>query len=197
MKVRLCVIKECNHKAVKNQFACKEHLKEYKLVNDIHCSEEIPETQATIEGNALQKAFYVYNKYQHNCFADDTGLEVDALDGRPGVFSARYAGESKSAEDNMSKILLEMKGISNRKARFKTIISLVINGEEKQFEGVVSGVILSQRQGEKGFGYDPIFLPDGFTMSFAEMDSSQKNKISHRAIAVNKLVEYLKNLPEK
>ncbi len=170
---------------------------EVLTLNDIHCSEEIPETQATIEGNASQKAFYVYNKYQHNCFADDTGLEVDALDGRPGVFSARYAGESKSAEDNMSKILLEMKGISNRKARFKTIISLVINGEEKQFEGVVSGVILSQRQGEKGFGYDPIFLPDGFTMSFAEMDSSQKNKISHRAIAVNKLVEYLKNLPEK
>ncbi len=170
---------------------------EVLTLNDIHCSEEIPETQANIEGNASQKAFYVYNKYQHNCFADDTGLEVDALDGRPGVFSARYAGESKSAEDNMSKILLEMKGISNRKARFKTIISLVINGEEKQFEGVVSGVILSQRQGEKGFGYDPIFLPDGFTMSFAEMDSSQKNKISHRAIAVNKLVEYLKNLPEK
>ena len=170
---------------------------EVLTLNDIHCSEEIPETQATIEGNASQKAFYVYNKYQHNCFADDTGLEVDALDGRPGVFSARYAGESKSAEDNMSKILLEMKGISNRKALFKTIISLVINGEEKQFEGVVSGVILSQRQGEKGFGYDPIFLPDGFTMSFAEMDSSQKNKISHRAIAVNKLVEYLKNLPEK
>ena len=170
---------------------------EVLTLNDIHCSEEIPETQATIEGNASQKAFYVYNKYQHNCFADDTGLEVDALDGRPGVFSARYAGESKSAEDNMSKILLEMKGITNRKARFKTIISLVINGEEKQFEGVVSGVILSQRQGEKGFGYDPIFLPDGFTMSFAEMDSSQKNKISHRAIAVNKLVEYLKNLPEK
>ena len=170
---------------------------EVLTLNDIHCSEEIPETQANIEGNASQKAFYVYNKYQHNCFADDTGLEVDALDGRPGVFSARYAGESKSAEDNMSKILLEMKGISNRKALFKTIISLVINGEEKQFEGVVSGVILSQRQGEKGFGYDPIFLPDGFTMSFAEMDSSQKNKISHRAIAVNKLVEYLKNLPEK
>lgn len=170
---------------------------EVLTLNDIHCSEEIPENQATIEGNASQKAFYVYNKYQHNCFADDTGLEVDALDGRPGVFSARYAGESKSAEDNMSKILLEMKGISNRKALFKTIISLVINGEEKQFEGVVSGVILSQRQGEKGFGYDPIFLPDGFTMSFAEMDSSQKNKISHRAIAVNKLVEYLKNLPEK
>jgi XTP/dITP diphosphohydrolase len=170
---------------------------EVLTLNDIHCSEEIPETQANIEGNASQKAFYVYNKYQHNCFADDTGLEVDALDGRPGVFSARYAGESKSAEDNMSKILLEMKGITNRKARFKTIISLVINGEEKQFEGVVSGVILSQRQGEKGFGYDPIFLPDGFTMSFAEMDSSQKNKISHRAIAVNKLVEYLKNLPEK
>ena len=170
---------------------------EVLTLNDIHCSEEIPETQANIEGNASQKAFYVYNKYQHNCFADDTGLEVDALDGRPGVFSARYVGESKSAEDNMSKILLEMKGISNRKALFKTIISLVINGEEKQFEGVVSGVILSQRQGEKGFGYDPIFLPDGFTMSFAEMDSSQKNKISHRAIAVNKLVEYLKNLPEK
>jgi XTP/dITP diphosphohydrolase len=175
-------------------------------LNDIHCSEEIPETQPTIEGNASQKAFYIYKKYHHNCFADDTGLEIEALDGRPGVLSARYAGESKNADDNMNKILAEMNGITNRKARFKTVISLVIDGKELQFEGVVNGVILHEKQGEKGFGYDPIFSPLSFSQgegqgvrykSFAEMDLSEKNKISHRAIAVNKLVEYLKQLPGK
>ncbi len=163
-------------------------------LNDIHCQEEIPETQATIEGNASQKAFYVYEKYSQNCFADDTGLEVEALDGQPGVLSARYAGEAKNANDNMDKVLLEMKGMSNRKARFKTVISLVINGKELQFEGIVDGTILTEKRGNSGFGYDPIFLPDGSSKSFAEMDLSEKNRISHRAIAVNKLVEYLKTL---
>ena len=163
-------------------------------LTDIHCSEDIPETRATIEGNASQKAFYVYEKYRHNCFADDTGLEIEALDGRPGVLSARYAGENKNAVDNMNKILAEMEGMTNRKARFKTVISLVIDGQEVQFEGVIKGVILAKRQGDKGFGYDPIFLPDEYSKSFAEMDLSEKNKISHRALAVNKLVEYLKQL---
>ena len=163
-------------------------------LNDISCLEDIPETRATIEGNASQKAFYVYEKYQHNCFADDTGLEIEALGGNPGVLSARYAGESKNADKNMDKVLFEMKNSGNRKARFKTVISLVINGKELQFEGVVNGEILTEKRGESGFGYDPIFLPEGSNQSFAEMDISEKNKISHRARAVNKLVEYLKSL---
>ncbi|MCE3278809.1 MAG: deoxyribonucleotide triphosphate pyrophosphatase [Bacteroidetes bacterium] len=163
-------------------------------LQDIGCSEEIPETQPTIEGNASQKALYVYEKYHHNCFADDTGLEIEVLGGRPGVLSARYAGESKDANANMDKILSEMRGLTNRRARFKTVISLIIDGKEKHFEGVVDGIILSAKQGTQGFGYDPIFKPDGYTRSFAEMDISEKNKISHRAIAVSKLVEYLKTL---
>lgn len=164
-------------------------------LNDIHCTEEIPETQSTIEGNASQKAFYVFEKYQQNCFADDTGLEIEALNGQPGVISAMYAGESKNANDNMDKVLFEMKEIGNRKARFKTVISLVINGKELQFEGVVNGTILTEKKGGSGFGYDPIFLPEGSSKSFAEMELSEKNRISHRARAVNKLVEYLKGLP--
>jgi XTP/dITP diphosphohydrolase len=163
-------------------------------LNDINCQEEIPETQTTIEGNASQKAFFVYEKYSQNCFADDTGLEVEELNGQPGVLSARYAGEAKIANDNMDKVLLEMKGMSNRKARFKTVISLIINGKELQFEGLVNGTILTEKRGNSGFGYDPIFLPDGSSKSFAEMELSEKNKISHRALAVNKLVEYLKTL---
>jgi len=163
-------------------------------LNDIHCSEDIPETQATIEGNASQKAFYVFEKYHHNCFADDTGLEIESLDGRPGVLSARYAGPAKNANENMDKILAEMVGVQNRNARFKTVISLVINGKEVQLEGVVNGTILTEKRGGQGFGYDPIFLPDGCDKSFAEMELSEKNKISHRALAVNKLVEYLKTL---
>ena len=158
---------------------------------DIQCNEEIPETQPTIEGNAAQKAFYVFEKYHHNCFADDTGLEIDALNGRPGVMSARYAGDAKDANANMDKILAELKNESNRIAYFKTIISLVIDGEEIQFEGVVEGTILKEKRGSKGFGYDPIFLPKGSDRSFAEMDVNEKNEISHRALAVKKLVAYL------
>jgi XTP/dITP diphosphohydrolase len=163
-------------------------------LGDINCHEEIPETQDTIEGNAAQKAFYVYEKYGQNCFADDTGLEIEALDGRPGVLSARYAGEEKNADANMDKILREMKGTGNRKAHFKTVISLVINGKEIAFEGVVKGIILEEKRGNKGFGYDPVFQPDGHSRSFAEMDLEEKNTISHRAIAVKKLVAYLSSL---
>ncbi|MBA3706785.1 MAG: non-canonical purine NTP diphosphatase [Bacteroidetes bacterium] len=163
-------------------------------LTDINCIEDIPETQSTIEGNASQKAFYVYEKYHFNCFADDTGLEVEVLNGKPGVLSARYAGKNKNANDNMNKILAEMQGITNRKARFKTIISLVIDGKEIHFEGVVNGVILAEKRGNKGFGYDPIFMPDQELRSFAEMELSEKNRISHRAIAVNKLVKHLQNL---
>jgi XTP/dITP diphosphohydrolase len=163
-------------------------------LTDIGCFEEIPETKDTIEDNASQKAFYVYNKYHYNCFADDTGLEVEALNGRPGVFSARYAGEEKNADANMDKILNELNGITNRKARFKTVISLVIDGKEEQFAGIVNGEILTEKRGKGGFGYDPIFKPENGDRSFAEMELSEKNKISHRAIAVNNLVEYLNSL---
>jgi len=165
-----------------------------KSLNDINCVEDIPETQTTIEGNASQKAFYVFEKYKVNCFADDTGLEVEALNGRPGVLSARYAGEMKDANANMDKILLELKGVENRKARFKTVISLVIDGKEHLFEGIVDGVILSEKRGADGFGYDPIFMPIGYNKSFAEMDLSEKNTISHRARATYKLLEYLKQI---
>jgi len=169
---------------------------EIKLLglNDINCTEDVPETQDTIEGNASQKAFYVFDNYHYDCFADDTGLEVEALDGRPGVLSARYAGESKNANDNMNKLLEDLKNTTNRKARFKTIISLVIDGKEVLFEGIVNGTLLTEKRGEKGFGYDPLFIPDGYVKSFAEMDLTEKNKISHRAIAVKKLIEYLKML---
>jgi XTP/dITP diphosphohydrolase len=163
-------------------------------LNDIGCTEEIPEEQPTLEGNASQKAFYVYNKFGYNCFSDDTGLEIEALNGEPGVYSARYAGEEKSAEANMEKVLDKLAKINNRKARFRTVISLVIDGREKQFEGIVDGVILEKKKGASGFGYDPIFQPLGFEKSFAEMDLSEKNKISHRGRAVEKLVQYLSSL---
>lgn len=172
-------------------------------LSDIDCLEELPETQSTIEGNASQKSNYVYSNYKVNCFSDDTGLEIEALEMRPGVLSARYAGEAKDAEDNMNKVLLEMRGVENRRASFKTVISLIINGKETRFEGVIKGYILENRQGKKGFGYDPIFAPDLSLhpdhlelqgKSFAEMDSVLKNKISHRALAVGKLILYLKSL---
>ncbi len=163
-------------------------------LKDIGCDEEIPEEQETLEGNAGQKAFFVYNKFGYNCFADDTGLEIEALNGEPGVYSARYSGVQKSAEDNMGKVLVKLSKIKNRKARFRTVISLVINGEEKQFEGAVDGTILSEKKGTSGFGYDPIFQPTGFHQTFAEMNLTDKNKISHRGRAVEKLVSYLNNL---
>jgi XTP/dITP diphosphohydrolase len=168
--------------------------KRFKLLslNEIGCNEEIPEEQETLEGNAAQKAFFVFNKFGYNCFADDTGLEIEALNGEPGVYSARYAGEEKSAEANMDKVLGKLSKIKNRNARFRTVISLVVNGTETQFEGIVEGEILHDKKGGSGFGYDPIFQPKGFTQSFAEMNLSDKNKISHRGKAVEKLVDYLK-----
>lgn len=163
-------------------------------LQDIGCTDEVPENQETLEGNASEKAFYIYNKFGYNCFADDTGLEIEALDGAPGVYSARYAGEEKSSASNMAKVLREMGNTDERKARFRTVISLVIDGQEKQFEGIVDGEILREQQGEAGFGYDPIFSPEGFTESFAEMSAEAKNKISHRGRAVEKLVDYLKKI---
>ena len=163
-------------------------------LSDIDCNEEIPEERPTLEENASQKAFYIYNKFGRNCFADDTGLEIEALNDEPGVYSARYAGESKSSEANMDKVLDKLLKINQRNARFRTVISLVIDGHEKQFEGIVEGKILREKKGTSGFGYDPIFQATGFEKSFAEMDLGEKNKISHRGRAVEKLVNYLNEI---
>ena len=160
-------------------------------LSDINCVEEIPENQETIEGNAAEKSFYIWNKYGINCFADDTGLEIEALNGEPGVYSARYAGEEKSPEKNIDLVLQKLSEIKNRKARFKTVISLVMDGKETQFEGIVNGRILEEKRGKTGFGYDPIFQPEESHLSFAEMPVDEKNKISHRGRAVQKLVDYL------
>lgn len=167
---------------------------EFELLslNDIGCDEEIPETGATLESNASQKSFYIWNKYGIDCFADDTGLEISALGNEPGVYSARYAGEEKSSAANMQKVLDKMKGLTDRRARFRCVFSLIIDGKEKQFEGIVEGEILSEREGEGGFGYDPIFRPDGYQLSFASLSPEEKNSISHRGRAVKKLVDYLK-----
>lgn len=154
-------------------------------------SQEIPENQPTLEGNASQKAFFVYEKCGFPCFADDTGLEIDVLNGEPGVFSARYAGDDCDSQANMEKVLDKLQNKKNRKARFRTVISLVIEGEETQFEGIVEGKIIDKKRGEEGFGYDPIFVPDGCDKTFAEMDIVEKNRISHRARAVEKLLNHL------
>ena len=169
---------------------------EFELLslNDIGCSEDIPETGTTLEVNAAQKSFYIWDKYGINCFADDTGLEIEALGNEPGVYSARYAGKDKSASANMLKVLEQMENETNRKARFRCVISLVIDGQENQFEGIVDGKMLRKKQGEAGFGYDPIFMPDGYNQSFAEMSADDKNQISHRGRAVMKLVDYLKSI---
>lgn len=164
-------------------------------LRDIDCMVDLPETSDTIEGNAIQKAQYVYENFKLNCFADDTGLEVEALDGAPGVYSARYAGAEADAEANMIKLQDALKDETNRSAQFKTVIALIINGELTTFSGICKGKILSAKQGEKGFGYDPIFRPSGFELSFAEMDLQDKNQISHRGRSIRQLVEFLRNLP--
>lgn len=163
-------------------------------LKDIECFEDLPETSDTLEDNAAQKSYFVYDNYGYNCFADDTGLEIDALDGRPGVYSARYAGVDSIAENNIKKVLSEMEQFDNRDASFRTIISLVIDGKEYQFDGEIEGQITPEKWGKKGFGYDPIFLPDGFEKSFAQMSIQQKNEISHRGIAVKKLIDFLNNM---
>lgn len=159
---------------------------------DIHCHADIPETADTLEGNARQKSRYVYEHYGLDCFADDTGLEVESLGGAPGVYSARYAdGQGHDSQANMNKLLKEMEEKNNRKAQFRTIISLIEKGEERQFEGIVKGQITKEKRGESGFGYDPIFQPDGYDTTFAELGSDIKNRISHRARAVAALYDYL------
>lgn len=158
---------------------------------DINCCEDIPETGSTFEENALQKARYVLEKYGYDCFADDSGLEVSALDNAPGVFSARYAGEPTDSQRNIEKLMHNMQGVSHREAQFRTVIALLYEGEQLLFEGCIKGVIIDTLRGDKGFGYDPVFRPCGYEETFAEMSSEQKNKISHRALATNKLIEYL------
>lgn len=160
-------------------------------LNDIGFNEEIPEDFDTLQENALQKARIIHEKTGLNCFADDTGLEIDALNGRPGVYSARYAGRPSYPEENIKKVLSELSGKTNRKARFRTVIALILDGQELFFEGIVEGEILTEKHGDDGFGYDPIFLPAGYTESFAQMNLEMKNKISHRARAMRQLVNYL------
>ena len=162
-------------------------------LKDINCFDDIDETETTLEGNAQLKADYITTKFGYNCFADDTGLEVDSLNGAPGVFSARYAGKENNSENNMQKLLSELENKPNRKAQFRTAVALNLNSEQFLFEGICKGEILNKKSGEKGFGYDPIFKPEGYTTSFAEMTSDEKNKISHRGLAIQKLVEFLTN----
>ena len=167
---------------------------EFEIIGlkDIGCHEEVPETQPTIEGNALQKARYVSGNYNVNCFSEDTGLEIEALNMEPGVMTARYAGPQRDANDNMDLVLEKLKSEENRNARFKTVIALTIDGEEFTFEGIVNGQIADKKTGEGGFGYDPIFLPEGSERSFAEFSKTEKNEISHRGRAVRKLIKFLK-----
>lgn len=161
-------------------------------LKDINCFEEVDETEPTLEGNAKLKANYITENYGYNCFADDTGLEVESLNGQPGVYSARYAGEPANAENNIKKILLELRLKDNRNAQIRTAVCLNLKGKQFLFEGICKGEILEKKQGEQGFGYDPIFKPQGFHQSFAEMSALEKNNISHRGIAIRKLVNFLK-----
>jgi XTP/dITP diphosphohydrolase len=163
-------------------------------LKDINCFDEVDETETTLEGNAKLKADYITQKFGYNCFADDTGLEVESLDGKPGVYSARYAGEPVNSENNMQKLLTELKGKENRKAQFRTAVCLNLNGEQYVFEGTCKGEILKEKQGIEGFGYDPLFKPAGFSESFANMNSEDKNKISHRGLAIQQLIDFLLNL---
>ena len=166
---------------------------DYEIVTlrEVGITEDIPETGATLDENASLKARYVYERTGLDCFADDTGLEVEALNGAPGVHSARYATDGHDFKANNRKLLRELEGVTNRRARFRTVISLIRDGEEQQIEGIVSGVIATEESGSEGFGYDPLFIPDGHTVTFAEMSAEEKNAISHRGRAVAKLVEFL------
>lgn len=172
--------------SVGNQF-------EILSLKDIHCNDEIEETGTTFKENASIKTHHIFNKYGLDCFGDDSGLEIDALNGAPGIFSARYAGEHGNHEANITKVLDVLKGVTNRKAQFKTVISLLYKEQEYWFEGIVKGTIRTESSGSKGFGYDPIFQPDGYNITFAEMSLEEKNKISHRAKAVNHLIAFLKD----
>lgn len=184
------------HKLDEVRKITSHHPVEIVSLAEINCFDDIPETADTLEGNALQKAHYIQEKFGLNCFADDTGLEVEALNNAPSVYSARYAGPGHDSEANMKKLLHEMEGKENRKARFRTVIALVWNGKTYTFEGIVNGTITTAKRGENGFGYDPIFIPEGYDQTFAELGDNIKNQISHRAKAVEKLDEFLTQLSD-
>jgi len=193
MSLKLVFATNNRHKLEEVSHKIGNHF-ELLTLNDIGCTEDIEETGSTFEENAAIKSQYVYNKYQLNCFGDDSGLVVDALNGEPGVYSARYAGEHGNHAANIKKVLAELEGGENRKARFVTVISLMWEGEEHVFEGTVQGTIRHETTGSGGFGYDPIFQPDGYDITFAEMSLEDKNKISHRARAMEKLISFLKTI---
>lgn len=184
------------HKLDEVRKITSRHPVEIVSLAEINCFDDIPETADTLEGNALQKTHYIQEKFGLNCFADDTGLEVEALNNAPGVYSARYAGPGHDSEANMKKLLHEMEGMENRKARFRTVIALVWNGKTYTFDGIVNGTITTTKRGENGFGYDPIFIPEGYEQTFAELGNDIKNQISHRAKAVEKLDEFLTQLSD-
>ncbi len=190
----LCFATNNRHKAAEIEAMLQGAFRILTL-EDIGCREELPETQETLEGNSFQKAAYVWEKYGAECFADDTGLEVAALGNAPGVYSARYAGPERDSQKNMALLLENLKGKANRQARFRTVVTLFFQGKPQQFEGRCEGSILEAPRGEGGFGYDPVFLPEGHSLSFAEMPLASKNKISHRALAVSHLAAFLLNCP--
>ena len=191
MKKKLVVATNNAHKLEEISAILGDEM-ELLSLKDINCHADIPETANTLEGNARQKAMYIYENYGMDCFADDTGLEVDALNGAPGVFSARYAGEGHDSEANMQKLLKELEGKENRTAQFRTAICLIMEGKEYLFEGIVKGEIITEKRGGAGFGYDPIFVPEGYEQTFAELGNDIKNTISHRARAVENLCTFLK-----
>lgn len=162
-------------------------------LKEIGCTRELPETGDTLEGNSMEKAKFIYENYKLNCFSDDTGLEVESLGGDPGIYSARYAGPEKNSQENVKLLLKKLQNITNRKARFRTVITLILEGNTVQFDGIVYGSISRDRRGDHGFGYDPVFMPEGYHQTFAELSLEQKNKISHRSIALHKLVDYLQS----
>lgn len=190
--MKLCLATNNRHKIEELQAILGNQF-ELVTLEEIGCFDEIPETQPTMEGNSLQKAQYVYDHYGVNCFADDSGLEVDALGGEPGVYSARYAGEERSHAKNIEKLLANLEGVENRSAQFRAVITLILDGKINQFEGIVRGKIIAELRGNGGFGYDPVFVPEGYDKTFAEMTMDEKNPISHRGRSVAKLVEFLSN----
>jgi XTP/dITP diphosphohydrolase len=193
--MKLIFATQNENKVAEIQKLMPKHIEVLSL-KDIHCADDIPEEEPTLEGNALVKARFIAEKYNVNCFSDDTGLEIDALDGAPGVISARYAGEEKNSEKNMDLVLKNLANQTNRKAQFRTAIALIANGKEHVFEGIVKGEIRTEKTGSQGFGYDPIFEPENCGKTFAEMSTTEKNKMSHRGRALEKMVQFLATLTE-
>lgn len=195
-KLELCFASNNTHKLAEIRLLLEPDFRILSL-DEIGCTEDLAETQNTLEGNSWQKAQYVFDKYKTPCFADDTGLEVEALNQAPGVYSARYAGEQKNSNDNIDLLLKNLKDVKNRKARFRSVITLVGIGDTRVFEGVVNGIILNEKKGSDGFGYDPLFQPLEYNKTFAEMNMAEKNLISHRARAVEQLIAFLKKYRNK